>query len=330
MLHSGSATLLPPAISRPGLSTSEALLTLIPPSSGSTPNATSSPASVSGPTPCAAPDGQTIDLFGPAPARANPSATQAKASGIKTSATYGRHGRGSSASADLSAFLASRLQATTALLGSTLFALTWKTRATPSGRLISALRASAHRTSGNGFGSWPTPAANEFEDSDQERMLARRTSLQAKNGNNGFGLTLGKAASLAGWPTPQAQDSEAAGGLGALERGTRGHTLTTITTGAWATPNASDHKGAATPEAVKEWEQRGHNLPEQAQMATPGSWATPAARDFRHATTKSFKERGGGMKGEQLNNQVVHSGPIANGSTAETEKPGQLNPAHSR
>lgn len=291
MLHSGSATLSPPAISRPALSTSEALLTLIPPSSDSTPNATSLPASVSGPTPCAVPDGQTIDLFGPAPARANPSATQAKASGIKTSATYGRHGRGSSASADLSASLANRLQATTALLGSTLFALTWKTRATPSGRLISALRASAHRTSGNGFGSWPTPAANEFEDSDQERMLARRTSLQAKNGNNGFGLTLGKAASLAGWPTPQAQDSEAAGGLGALERGTRGHTLTTITTGAWA---------------------------------------TPAARDFRHANTKSFKERGGGMKGEQLNNQVVHSGPIANGSTAETEKPGQLNPAHSR
>jgi hypothetical protein len=44
----------------------------------------------------------------------------------------------------------------------------------------------------------------------------------------------------------------------------------------WATPNTSDFKGAATPEAVKEWEKRGHNLPEQAQM-TAGSWPTPMA-----------------------------------------------------
>ena len=246
MLHSGCATSYPPDTSPPASWTSDPLSTSIPQSSGNTPNATSSPASVSGLTPCAAPDGQTIDLFGPVPARVSRSATPARAAGIKTSATYGRHGRGSSASADLSASLASRLQAKTALLGSTLFALTWKTRATPSGRLISALRASARRTSGNGFGSWPTP---------------------------------------------QAQDAESSGGEGALMRKTRGHTLTSITMGAWA---------------------------------------TPAARDFRHANAKSFQERGGGMKGEQLNNQVVHSGPIANGSNAETGKRAQLNPAHSR
>ena len=34
----------------------------------------------------------------------------------------------------------------------------------------------------------------------------------------------------------------------------------------WPTPTASDHKGAATPEAVKTWEKRGHNLPEAVQL----------------------------------------------------------------
>ncbi len=291
MLLSGSETSSLPDTSPLALSTSDPSSISILASCASTHNAISSPGSAFGPMPCASQDGLMTDLFGQEVVPVSHSVTPARAAGIKTSATYGRYGKGSFASADLSASLASKLQAATALLGSTLFALTWKTRATPSGRLISARRASAPRTSGNGFGSWPTPAANEFEDSDQERMLARRSSLQAKNGNSGFGMTLGQAASLAGWPTPLAQDSESSGGEGALARKTRGHTLTSITMGAWA---------------------------------------TPAARDFRHANAKSFKERGGGMKGEQLNNQVVHSGPIANGSCAETEKPGQLNPAHSR
>ena len=50
--------------------------------------------------------------------------------------------------------------------------------------------------------------------------------------------------------------------------------------GSWPTPNASDHKGAASPEAVKDWEFRGHNLPERAQMA---AWATPQLRDHKGA-----------------------------------------------
>ena len=48
-----------------------------------------------------------------------------------------------------------------ASLGSTLFTLTWKERATPSGRSIYALRASAHRTSGSDCGSWPTPQSRD-------------------------------------------------------------------------------------------------------------------------------------------------------------------------
>lgn len=36
------------------------------------------------------------------------------------------------------------------------------------------------------------------------------------------------------------------------------------------------------------------------------SWPTPAARDFRTSNSKPISERGGGKKGEQLNNAVVH------------------------
>ena len=36
------------------------------------------------------------------------------------------------------------------------------------------------------------------------------------------------------------------------------------------------------------------------------AWPTQAARDFRTANLKTFQERGGGKKGEQLNNAAVH------------------------
>ncbi len=34
------------------------------------------------------------------------------------------------------------------------------------------------------------------------------------------------------------------------------------------------------------------------------NWPTPAARDYRHPNAKSYAERGGGSKGEQLPNAV--------------------------
>src|SRR5262249_19589185 len=93
-----------------------------------TSSATSSPGSESGPTHCVEQDGPTIDLFGPVPVRANLSARQAKGLGLMTSGTYGLHGSTSSRAQSLvlSRSLANRLRATTDLLGSTLYRLTWK------------------------------------------------------------------------------------------------------------------------------------------------------------------------------------------------------------
>ena len=243
-------------------------------------------------------------------------------------AISGLHGRGSSSSADLTSSLASRLQARTDSLGSTLFALTWKARATPSGRLISALRAAAPRTSGNVFSSWPTHANHEFEIKDVDRMLARREEVKAKAINgNGFGLTLAMAAvAYAPWPTPNCPN----GGRSLSDEQTitmkskHGRKVqvgleNVAALTSWATPKATDgSKGGPN--------QRGSKgdvyLPAQAAMA---SWATPQAADARGATGPASQNKDLGRDA-----RLVDSGRPPNGSHASTAKRGQLNPAHSR
>lgn len=108
----------------------------------------------------------------------------------------------------------------------------------------------------------------------------------------------------------------------------------------WATPSASDHKGAATPEAVKEWESRGHNLPEQAQMVGPArrtadgaqlaGWATPTTA----TTGRSEAFARGNSPQEALPTEtparLTADGTLLTGSDAGMDAGGQLNPAHSR
>ena len=138
-------------------------------------NATSSPASASGPMHFGSLDGQMIDLFGPVPVRANLSARQAKELGLLTSGTYGRLGSISSASADLQRYVASRLQARTAMLGSTSFNLTWKEWTTPAGRSFYLLRASVRIIEGKGSFSLPTPCARDGKDiSRSNAFLSQR------------------------------------------------------------------------------------------------------------------------------------------------------------
>ena len=127
----------------------------------SLPSAISLRASESGATLCDLPDGPTSVPSGRDPALANLSPALAKLVGSLTSGTYGPRSSISSRSAALQSSLANKLQAKTALLGSTLYTLTWKERATPSGRLICALRASARRTSDSDSTGWPTPTTSD-------------------------------------------------------------------------------------------------------------------------------------------------------------------------
>jgi hypothetical protein len=78
----------------------------------------------------------------------------------------------------------------------------------------SVQRRSAHPTAENGCSSWQTPASQQFEAADLDRMLQRQAEQKAKGtSGNGFGLTLANEVKIwareqaaAIWRTPTASD----------------------------------------------------------------------------------------------------------------------------
>ena len=125
------------------------------------PNVTSSLGLEGGATPCGSQAGPMTDLFGQEVVPASRSVVRGKDSGLRTNGTFGPIGTRSSSSADLQSFLESRLKALLPGCGLTLFTLTWKQQATPSGRQYCLLRASAPRNAGTGLGSWQTPTTRD-------------------------------------------------------------------------------------------------------------------------------------------------------------------------
>lgn len=88
--------------------------------------------------------------------------------------------------------------------------------------------------------------------------------------------------------------------------------------GGWPTPRREDSESTGGHRGVLD------TLTSAARVA---GWATPCNRDHRHANLKPWNQRGGGKKGEQLNNQVVHLlGQTTYGFPAQTGKRGVLNP----
>ncbi len=216
----------------------EALPTWLLPTWLTTPSVTSSLGSESGVTRCAVPGGPMIAESGPGVAPASLSALPVPIWALPTPVTSGPSGSGSSTSAVLTRSLASRLQASTLSLGSTMFQLTWRQRVTPSGRSISRLAASGRRTSGSGCTSWPTPRTPTGgpESAERKQELGRTES---------DGGDLQAVAQLAPWPTPTKQDQVSSGVRDYPATDTH-HAGTTLTDAAnlssWATPTTRDHK----------------------------------------------------------------------------------------
>ena len=334
---SGCATLPLPGISLPATSTSAPSSMSRPTTYGATASAISSPASAAGPMRCALLAGPTIGPSGPAPVPVSRFRARDSARAMPTSDTSGPLFTASSPSAVLQRSLESRLVARLAANGSPEYVLTWRWQDMPSGPPICQLRASARRTSGGGCSGWPTPDASAMNvGEDPEKRAARISVLKARRINgNGAGLTLGAAAALSGWPTPKQSDGTgprtleqlAARRERAMAKGINPPGESDLRDKAqlagWPTPTQADSHGhdgeypaTATHHACQ-------------PLATTAGWATPAARDHRHPNAKSYQERGGSTKGEQLPNQVAHSGPTPNGSPASMARRGALNPAFS-
>lgn len=181
-----------------------------------------------------------------------------------------------------------------------LFNLTWKELVTPSGRRIYALRASKRRISDSDYGSWPTPQAG---------TPATETYNEAGNTDNGRKTV----ALVSGWPTPDT-------GIG--PHGYRGvstnpksqssrdiQAIARLTS--WATPTATERSGQGP---------KNSSLFQDAKLA---SWATP-----RVGNNGGYGNPNRANDGKVRLEDQVH-GVTASGSSAETEKPGQLNPAFS-
>lgn len=131
---------------------------------------------------------------------------------------------------------------------------------------------------------WMTPSVSNSQGNEYTRD-------RGQEGQERLTLT-GQAAQ---WPSPNVQDAEAAGGLGAIERGTRGETLHTTAT----------------------------------------QWPTPASRDFRTPNSQESQESRTIHGGEQLPNFVehhfshpalsTHDGPGSSENTQASRR--RLNPA---
>jgi len=234
-----------------------------------------------------------------------------------TLVTSGLIGRDSSASADLQRSLESRLMMRLDMAGSTLFKLTWKGRTTPLGRRYLERAASAHRTSANGFTSWPTPKGPKFshdlEKFNREPGRTTPTDLET-------------AALLSGWATPIANDAEKRGYV----RGNLSLAGMAQITG-WPTPTGEDSQ-CVGPRNGK---------PDNLSAAAKATWASPSARDWKDtvgmAQTGTNPDGSERNRTDQLPRQAMLTvsgetriGYSARDGIVKIGNGAQLNPEHSR
>jgi len=291
----------------------------------------------------ALPDGQMISPSGLAHALASLSARQVKELGLTISGISGRPGSISSASADLQSCLESRLQARTQSLGSTLYTLTWKAWATPSGVSRSRLRASVRRTSEIETTGWPTPNHTVVDAKPRPPITSGRRPTDPQISVADI------AVHLAGWPSPTKANGDGGHQMGeASATGRRPDgTKTQVTL-----PGVAKFAGWPTPMAGTPAQNgnnaAGNNDSSRRTVALSG-WGTPLT-NHANGSPEAFLERKrrSMAKGSQsmgvclsdLNMQVqawlpgparyTASGELLTGCSAGMESGGQLSPHMSR
>ncbi len=295
------------------------------------PNVISSPVSPAGPLRSLSLDGLRIALRGLAPAPVSPLVLRGRGKAPPMSGTSGPSLPNSSAavalpssseskspvltlSGKLGLALTERLQR----FGSMEYLLTWKQHTTPAGRLIFRLRASARPISASASIGWPTPCTQDGPNGGPSQGVDR----------------LPGAASMAGWPTPDAYPR--GGPQDPAKRKAGGHSVTlqdAATLAGWCSPSARDWKdtpGMATTGTNPDGSERARldQLPRQVTLA---GWATPCVPNGGR------RPKGGAMsstgmtpdgKKRQVDLDWLARGVPHEGSSAETGKPAafRLNP----
>ena len=316
------------------------------------PNAISSPGSQDGAAPSDSPECPPTGRSGQEAAPASATALPARAKARGTTATCGRYLPPSSASAALSECLASRLQQRLALVGSTVYAQTWKRLITPSGAWYWAHTARALTTSGSGATGWQTPNVE-----DAGRMGTLEDYMKYVNHGQTSGCRLRSQVQATGWPTPNLPT----GGPNSKrkERGAGGADLEEVA--GWPSPQANKiTKNSHDPQRLKEngsqtfladaahltgWPTPRNEDSEQTgahrgnpdtlnSAAKVAGWPTPDTSEDHHGKRETTPERA--MRRMEQGRQIgtagmaLLSGPPASGGHAATEKRGALNPALSR
>jgi hypothetical protein len=316
MQPNGCATSLLPATSHRATWTSATYGTLPPMTSRPTRKSTSAPALESGPAFSVQTDGTIRDQSGQLRSLASLSARQAKDLGLLTSGTSGQPGITLSESDSLQSSLANSLHRLSDAGGWSLFKLTWKLQAMPSGRSQPVLRGSARRpgeatisvTGNTGvLDGWATPTSRDHKDG-------------ASVGTVEVNSLLGREVWLASWNTPRATDGSNGGpnqAGGALSHD--------VSLAAWPTSTARDGSGGRT---TKTKGGGSKYLDREVRLA---GWATPITED-KNETLEAFRARQAKVlvKHPDKGMGVPLSIQALTSSTAPTKSGGRLRSGHSR
>lgn len=217
----------------------------------------------------------------------------------------------SPAGSDLAQFLENRLRQRMGAFGSPEYELTWKRWPMTFGQPISALRASARRTSDKGYGGWPTPIMNDATGS------THAYGGKKPGGARAIYLKLPGAARLAGWRSPDANQrggdyADPAKVLARQEAGHQTNLADQAVLAGWNTPRATDGSNGGP-------SQSGGALSADAALA---GWPTPKRQNANAS--------GPSRVGCRTDLQTAALGAISISSPASTEKRGVLSPDHSR
>ncbi len=233
-------------------------------------------------------DGRKIDRSGREVALASHSVSRDRVEENRTSVTYGPLFAGSSPSADLQSSLESRLHRSLDVNGSPEYGLTWKCWDMKSGPPISALRASARRTSGRGCGGWATPTETELGN-DLESYLAMKRNM--KSGARTAITHLSQQAQTAGWTTPQAHDVSPRGSNQKTKHGTK-HGCADLNRDAAQTTGQIPSGGPAGTGSGDECQLRLNFRFVGWIMGYPRGWAVAGLRSMKTSSRSSARKTG--------------------------------------